>query len=81
MNHGIIPMLFADPAAYDSIDQGDELEIENLLDQIPTRKVTVKNVTKHFEFQVNLDLTDNEIEVVLAGGQLRYLKKQLEAEK
>ena len=77
VNHGIIPMLFADPAAYDSIDQGDELEIENLLDQIPTRKVTVKNVTKHFEFRVDLDLTDNEVEVVLAGGQLRYLKKQL----
>jgi aconitate hydratase len=78
VNHGIIPMLFEDPAAYDSIDQGDELRIENLLDQIPTRRVTVKNVTKHFEFTVKLDLTDNEIEVVLAGGQLRFLKKQLE---
>ena len=77
VNHGIIPMLFADPAVYDQIDQGDELEIENLLDQIPTRRVTVRNVTKHFTFQVNLDLTDNEVDVVLAGGQLRYLKKQL----
>jgi aconitate hydratase len=78
VNHGIIPMLFEDPAAYDSIDQGDELRIENLLDQIPTRRVTVKDVTKHFAFTVKLDLTDNEIEVVLAGGQLRFLKKQLE---
>jgi len=77
VNHGIIPMLFADPAAYDRIDQGDELEIENLLEQIPTRRVAIRNVTKHFTFQVNLDLTDNEVEVVLAGGQLRYLKKQL----
>ncbi|MBR7075270.1 MAG: aconitate hydratase [Oscillospiraceae bacterium] len=78
VNHGIIPMLFEDPAAYDSIDQGDELRIENLLDQIPTRRVVVKDVTKHFEFTVKLDLTDNEIEVVLAGGQLRFLKKQLD---
>ena len=78
VNHGIIPMLFEDPAAYDSIDQGDELRIENLLDQIPTRRVTVKDVTKHFAFTVKLDLADNEIEVVLAGGQLRYLRKQLE---
>ena len=78
VNHGIIPMLFADPSAYDSIEQGDELRIEQLLDQIPTRRVTVKNVTKQFEFETVLDLTDNEIEVVLAGGQLRYLKKQLE---
>ena len=78
VNHGVIPMLFADPAAYDSIDQMDELEIENLLDQIPTRRITIKNLTKHFEFEAVLDLTDNELEVILAGGQLRYLKNQLE---
>lgn len=77
VNHGIIPMLFEDPAAYDSIDQMDELEMENLLDQIPTRHVKVHNKSKHFTFGVSLDLTDNEIDVVLAGGQLRYLKKQL----
>ena len=78
VNHGIIPMLFADGAAYDSIDEGDVLEVENLLDQIPTRKVTVKNTTKHFEFEVNLDLTNDEVAVVLAGGQLRYLEKCLQ---
>ena len=81
VNHGVIPMLFADPAAYDSIDQMDELEIDGLLDQIPTRHITVKNLTKHFEFEAVLDMTDNELEVVLAGGQLRYLKKQLEQQK
>jgi len=26
---------------------------------------------------VKLDLTDNELEVVLCGGQLRYLKREL----
>lgn len=79
VNHGIIPMLFDDPAAYDSIDQMDDLEIENLLDQIPTRHIKVHNRTKHFTFTVNLDLTDSEMDVVLAGGQLRYLKNQLKA--
>ena len=77
VNHGIIPMLFDDAAAYDSIDQMDELEMENLLDQIPTHHIQVHNKTKHFTFTVSLDLTDNEIDVVLAGGQLRYLKNQL----
>ena len=72
-------MLFADPEDYDRIEQGDELEITQLLDQIPTRKVQVKNVTKDFTFDVNLDLSDNEVEVVLSGGQLRYLKKQLQS--
>lgn len=77
VNHGIIPMLFADSSDYDKIDQEDELEFNNLLDQIPTRKVTVTDKTKGFDFEVNLDLSDNEVEVVLSGGQLAYLKKQL----
>lgn len=80
INHGIIPMLFEDPAAYDSIELGDELEIDGLLDQIPTRRVTVKNRTRHFEFTVALDLSEAELEVVLAGGQLRLLKAHLAAE-
>ena len=77
VNHGIIPMLFADLSDYDKIDQEDELEFNNLLDQIPTRKVTVTDKTKRFDFEVNLDLSDNEVEVVLSGGQLAYLKKKL----
>ena len=80
VNHGVIPMLFADPADYDKIEQGDDLEIEGLLAQIPTRTVTVKDTTKDFTFTTKLDLTDNEIEVVLCGGQLRFLKKQLAAQ-
>lgn len=78
VNHGVIPMLFENPDDYDRIDLLDELEIDNLLDQIPGREVYVKDVTKGFEFKVKLDLSDNEVEVVLSGGQLRYLKKQLE---
>lgn len=78
VNHGVIPMLFENPDDYDRIDLLDELEIDNLLDQIPGREVYVKDVTKEFEFKVKLDLSDNEVEVVLSGGQLRYLKNQLE---
>lgn len=77
VNHGIIPMLFEDPSVYDHIELEDYIEIDNLLDQIPTRRIKVQDKTKGFEFYVTLDLTDNEIEVVLSGGQLSYLKKQL----
>lgn len=77
INHGIIPMIFANPADYDGLELEDELEIENLLEQIPTRTITIKNKTRHFLFDVKLDITDNEMEVVLNGGQLTYLKKQL----
>lgn len=80
VNHGIVPMLFADPADYDKIDLFDDLEIEGFLSQIPTRRVTVRNTTKDYTFDCVLDLTDNEVEVVLSGGQLRYIKRQLAAQ-
>ena len=77
INHGIVPMLFKDHADYEKLEMGDVLEINHFLDQIPTREVTVTDKTKGFDFTVKLELTDSEMEVVLAGGQLRKLKNQL----
>lgn len=77
VNHGIIPMLFADPADYDRIDQMDDLEIDGLRDQIAERRVLIKDRTRGFSFEVVLDLSDSELEVILCGGQLRYLKEEL----
>lgn len=77
VNHGIIPMLFADLADYDRIDQMDELEIDGLRDQIAERRVLVMDKTKGFSFEAVLDLSDSELEVILCGGQLRYLKEEL----
>ena len=77
INHGVIPMLFADQADYDKLEQEDELEINGLLDQMPGRVVEIRDVTKDFTFKVKLDLSDSELEVITAGGQLRHLQKQL----
>lgn len=81
VNHGVIPMLFEDGADYERLEQTDELHIDNLREQIAAHRVQITDKTKGFSFWVKLELTDKEIEVVLNGGQLRTLKKQLEAEK
>ena len=77
INHGIIPMIFEDPADYDKIEQGDELEINGLLEQMQTKEVEVRNNTKGVTFKARLELSGSELEVISCGGQLRYLKKQL----
>ena len=77
INHGIIPMIFEDPADYDKIEQGDELEINGLLEQMQTKEVEVRDNTKGVTFKARLELSDSELEVISCGGQLRYLKKQL----
>ena len=78
INHGIVPMVFADPADYDKVDQMDELEIVDYIRQMKQRQVTIRNVTKDYEFRANLELSDSELEICVAGGQLRFLKKKLE---
>ena len=80
VNHGVVPLLFENPADYDEIDQMDELEIEHFPEQLRSKEVVVKNVTKGTVFKTVLDVTDSEQEAVLCGGQLRYLKHQLKQE-
>lgn len=77
INHGIVPMYFEKNEDYDRLSQGDQLEIRGFTEQIPDRRVLISDVTAGFSFYAKLDLTDAEMKVVLAGGQLRYLKKQL----
>ena len=77
VNHGVIPMIFVDPADYDRIDQMDDIEIDGLREQIRTREVTIQDRTKDLSFKARLELSDDELEVILCGGQLRYLKSEL----
>ena len=77
INHGIIPMVFENPADYDRLEQGDVLEIEGLLDQMKTKEVEIRDVTKQMTFRAKLELSESELEVISCGGQLRYLKRQL----
>lgn len=75
INHGVMPLVFANPADYDGIDLMDELVIQDAPDQIRSRTITVENKTKGTSFQTRLELSDDEVEIILAGGQLRYIKK------
>ncbi len=76
INAGIVPMTFANEADYDKIDQMDELKIENIGKQIASGNVVkVTNVTKGFDFDVNVDLSDRQKDMLYAGGLLNYTKQ------
>ncbi len=76
VNFGVVPLIFADKTAYDGIDQGDVLVMENLPDQVRSRKVTVRNKTKGTSFDMLVELSDREVEVIIAGGNLTYVKNK-----
>lgn len=78
INHGVIPMLFENPEDYDTISLGDEIEINNLTDGMKARRVVIQNKTNNTEFTIVLDLSDIEVDILLKGGQLAYIKSQLQ---
>jgi len=77
INHGVIPMLFADPVDYDMIDLEDEIVLEDLITGLKEKKTTAYNKSKNKSFEVALDLTDIEVDILLCGGQLAYIKSQI----
>lgn len=74
MNHGVIPLVFESSADYDKIELGDELCIVNCPTQIKSKHLVIENKTKGFAFNTLLELSDDEVEMVLCGGQLPFIK-------
>ncbi len=75
LNFGILPLTFADPLDYDKIEQGDVLELDGIISAINNGGIiTVKNVTKGYEFLTKCDVTKRNAEMLLAGGLINVTK-------
>jgi aconitate hydratase len=76
INSGILPLIFVNEEDYDSLEQGDELIIEDTIQQIRQGEtLIVKNTTKDREVIVKLSLSPRLKQVILAGGLLNYTRK------
>jgi aconitate hydratase len=78
VNFGILPLTFEDEGAYESLQQGDELEIPGVRDALKRgdEMLTVRNTTRGTEFRVKHGLTERQREIMLAGGLLNYVKER-----
>jgi aconitate hydratase len=77
-NFGIVPLEFADASDCDRIEQGDELTVENLRDQLANgTEVTVRG--KDREFRCTHRLSPRQVETVLAGGVIPRIAQQTNA--
>jgi aconitate hydratase len=76
INAGIVPLTFVNEADYDKINQLDELKIDNLKEAvINADMVKVTDVTKGFDFEVKLDFSQRQRDMLVAGGLLNYTKE------
>lgn len=77
INFGIVPLTFKNEKDYDTVEQGDTIEIPNMRTIIKKGgTLVVKNTTKGTEFEVDYSLSDRQKEIILAGGTLAYMSTQ-----
>lgn len=75
VNSGILPMTFCDEKDYGLIDNGDEIIIEHVMQQIKSgSELTVKNKTKGIDIKVQVALSDRQIDIMASGGLLNYTR-------
>ncbi|MBP5093943.1 MAG: aconitate hydratase [Abditibacteriota bacterium] len=79
INFGIAPLKFADPADYDKIGQGDEIEIPGIAADIKAGKseFTLVNKANGAEVKLTCDLSGREKTVLLEGGRLNFIKNRV----
>lgn len=76
INSGIIPLVFADPADYDSIKLGDRLVIADAAEQVKKDEIIVKNETSGKEYRMVPNLSELEKKMILRGGKINLIKSE-----
>ena len=70
VNFGIMPLEFVNPADRAKIEKGQKLAVEGLGKLRAGQTLTVKNLTTGTSFEVKLDLSERQAEMLKAGGLL-----------
>ena len=83
INSGILPLTFVNEEDYDKIDQDDELVIQDAREQVKNASVShimIINKTKGISIPVKANLSERQVEIMLAGGLLNHTKKQVKGD-
>ena len=77
-NFGVLALEFTDPADYDRIDPGDALVLEDVVETLPrTSELELHNKTEEEVYRVHHSLSERQVHMVLAGGQIPLLAEKL----
>ncbi|MEN6478471.1 MAG: aconitate hydratase [Anaerolineales bacterium] len=77
VNVGILPLILQDPADHGRLAQGDRLRIANAREALLSGgPIIVQDLTRGLEVSTRVELSARQVQVMLAGGLLNYIKKQ-----
>jgi aconitate hydratase len=75
VNFGILPLVFADPADCESIEQNDTISIPGVKDAVAGGNSEIKILVKEREIITRLDISERQRKILLAGGILNLAKQ------
>jgi aconitate hydratase len=78
VNFGVLPVAFDDPADYDRVQQGDDIVIHEVAEQIKAGPaVEVRNETRDETYACTHRLSSRQVDLVLAGSLISFLRHQV----
>jgi aconitate hydratase len=77
VNFGVIPLSFTDSDDYESIEEDDELAIEDPVGELESgREVEVHNTTRNRTYRLQHELSRRQIDVIRAGSLINRIRDE-----
>ncbi|MBF7083460.1 aconitate hydratase [Desulfallas sp. Bu1-1] len=80
VNFGLLPLMFEHEDDFEDIQPGDRLVIEGLRDNLAANTIKVLNATRGNTYSVKHSLSERQIQILLAGGLLKYVQARVQGE-
>jgi aconitate hydratase len=81
INFGVLPLTFIDLADYDGIQAGDVLRLVDLRRVLVAGgDLLVENVTRQHQFQVRHSMSPRQVQFLLSGGLINWMKERISAQ-
>ncbi len=81
VNFGILPLVFVNPEDYEKIKQGDDVEIDTSNFAPGDDNILILKVNGNVEIPVKHGLNERQVEMIKAGGILKYIKDKFDKKK
>ena len=77
LNDGIVPLNFKNEDDFDKLEQGDKIELPGIRARLERKEeITLVNKSKGIEIPLQVDLSERQRAILLAGGLLNYTVAQ-----
>jgi len=77
INFGILPLEFADPADYDTLEQGERVVISDIHAQLKAgTEIKIKAPKSERSIVAHHNLTERELNIILAGGLINTVRRR-----